>query len=189
MAAEKYLSSMQALRYLADRHDVHRSAITLERMNRDGRLPADGYSGRLRRYRPASLDIYAARLQPNQPLKEGIPTMPAKDLTSKTFRKGSAGAEGSERRNEKAPLAKGGRGADNHMHGQQQATTKTRGSVGPRDVRGPGEKFGGGGYGTPRGVSKVGVAAPAEPGKTGNAAGSSRRPRDFSKEGPVKTRR
>jgi hypothetical protein len=75
-------------------------------------------------------------------------------------------------------LAKGGE--DDGMFGQQQATVKTRGRVGPVDARGPGNQFATSGGAVPRNRSKVGNAAPAQAGRTGNVRGST--PRDYGKK-------
>jgi len=67
-------------------------------------------------------------------------------------------------------------GADKHMFQQQAAATRRPDNKsGKDDVRGPGKKFAGGGAGTPGKRSKIGVAAPAEPGRTGNTEGSTAR--------------
>jgi hypothetical protein len=97
----------------------------------------------------------------------------SKDLTSRTFSRSHAGQATEKRRNVK--LAQGGRNAD--VQPGQAAVTKTRGKTGVDDVHGPGKQFGGGGYGTPYGKSKVGIAAPAGEGRTGNVHGSKPRPR------------
>jgi hypothetical protein len=97
-----------------------------------------------------------------------------KKLTNQTFGRGGAGAEDSmNRRNVK--LAVGGRG---RMFKEQEAETpKKPGITGKRDAHGPGKQTALGGYGTPGGKSKIGISAPAEPGRTGNTRGSRPRPR------------
>ena len=92
-------------------------------------------------------------------------------MTHPRFGKGSAGAQDSERRNDKAALAKGGRGGDKRMFDEQQAGTAASGRTGKLDRRGPGEKFGGGGAAVPGKRSSVGISAPAVPSRTGNVAG------------------
>jgi hypothetical protein len=85
-----------------------------------------------------------------------------------------AGATATEKtRNVK--LAVGGK---TRMFGEQEAETPKRpGITGKVDSRGPGRATALGGYGTPGGKSKIGAAAPAEPGRTGNVHGSKPRPR------------
>jgi hypothetical protein len=71
------------------------------------------------------------------------------------------------------------RGGDTHMFQQQAAATRRPGKTGKDDVRGPSKKFPEGGVGTPGKRSKIGVAAPSAPGRTGNVFGST--PRDYAK--------
>jgi hypothetical protein len=71
------------------------------------------------------------------------------------------------------------RGGHDHMFGAQQAATRRPGKTGKDDVRGPGEQFSTGGGRVPGKKSKVGIAAQALEGRTGNAAGSL--PRTYGK--------
>ena len=104
-----------------------------------------------------------------------------RDLRSKTFDVSDAGAEATEKRRN-VTHAKGGKGADKHMHPAQQATVKTKSSTGPANIKGPGRAEA---LGRPSGVrgnkSRVGQAAPAAPSVTGNMHGS--RPRKGSLSG------
>jgi hypothetical protein len=69
-----------------------------------------------------------------------------------------------------AELATGG---TDHMFGKQQAGTRVPGRSGKPDQRGPGKRFPEGGAGTGK-QSKIGTAAPAGQGRTGNVRGSRR---------------
>ena len=67
-------------------------------------------------------------------------------------------------------------GGDTKMFRQQMATTKRPGITGKLDVRGPGQQFADGGANrTPGRASRVGVAAPAAPSRTGNVFGAATR--------------
>jgi hypothetical protein len=126
-------------------------------------------------------------------MKEGIPapeetgnenmSKKTQDLTSRTFK--NAGAEATEKRRN-VEFGKGGKNKD--VASGQAATVKSRGKTGVDDVKGAGKQTALGGYGTPGNRSMIGVAAEAEPGRTGNARGSSTRrgTRDFTKEGPIR---
>jgi hypothetical protein len=109
--------------------------------------------------------------------------MTSKDLTSRKFKGSDAGAEATEKRS-KATFNKGG---DRPDFGPQQATVKTKGTVGPRDVRGPGKQFANESNQTK--MARFRPAAPAKSGITGNpvpAEGAvgrrpARRTRDYGK--------
>jgi hypothetical protein len=190
------MSSEEALAYLADQHGVHRSPVTLAKMHYDGRLPADAHEGRFRRYSPRSIDAYVAReLTPTQNLKEGIPVMGTKDLTTKKFHGGGkAGAEDTERRT-KLDANEGGKGAGKKMFGAQSAAVKTKGKTGPDDEH-DWSQFAAAGPKVPGRKSAQGISAPPRSGRTGNtdgaAANEARSPRrsrsrDYSKyEGPIR---
>jgi hypothetical protein len=74
-------------------------------------------------------------------------------------------------------------GGDTKMFRQQMATTKVPGRAGKLDMRGPGEQFADGGANrTPGRASRVGVAAPSAPGRTGNVHGpAARSSRNYGK--------
>jgi hypothetical protein len=96
--------------------------------------------------------------------------------------KGDAGAEATEKRRN-VTFSRGGKGKNQRMFGPQAAESQTDNDqaghtadpTGPDDA--PGRKFAQPGYGTPGIRSRIGVAAPAEPGRTGNVHGSRPRPR------------
>jgi len=108
----------------------------------------------------------------------------AKD-TSKPFNTRRTSVEASGTRNEKAALAKGGRNKD---VGEQNADTGTPGITGHKTAaKGAGKISALGGPGLKGNKSKIGQAAPAVEGRTGNAAGSkNRQGYDWSKEGFVR---
>jgi hypothetical protein len=171
MAAEKYLNSEETRQYLALRHDLHRSPVTLSKMANDGRLPADKYDGRRRLHAVSSLDAFAARtMRPTTSQTEGIPVMPTnkRDLTSPRFGKSSAGATDTEKRSP-AALAKGGRNRD---VSEQNADTARPGKTGhDTGSRGAGRQFTEGGGAVPGKRSAQGISAPSRSGRTGNVAG------------------
>jgi hypothetical protein len=99
-----------------------------------------------------------------------------RNLTNPKFGKGHAGATDTEKRNSNAKFNQGGKDSDHTMFKQQAAVAKTRGHVGPKDVRGPARVAPlAGPPDNRRGQSKVGVSAPAGPGRTGNVHGSTPR--------------
>jgi hypothetical protein len=187
MAAEKYLNSEETRQYLADRHNLHRSPVTLGKMANDGRLPADKFDGRRRLHAVSSIDAYAARqMRPNVSETEGIPM--GRDLRSKKFAGSGAGAEATERRRN-VEHARGGRNRDVDV---QKADTQRGGRTGHDTGRsGAGRIAASGGWGSPGNKSRIGISADAEPGITGGSTRASRpRPSrsDYSKEGPKRFR-
>jgi hypothetical protein len=201
---QQLLSTREAQKYLAEKHNLQREMPTFHRWAQSGELPADSYQGRGRRYDPRSLDIQAARLttRSNDKLEAGIP-VPAdqhtktrnekmsKD-TSKSFNTRRTSAEASETRRA-VPFGKGGKNRDVHT---QNADTAAPGITGHKtSAKGAGKQFLEGGNAVPGKRSAQGVAAPARSGRTGNvtgeAANSARGPRrdrsrDYSKEGPIR---
>ena len=131
----EYLPSADALRYLQEKHGITRSHGTLHAWQRQGTLKADRYDGRFRTYMPETLDKFAEKhFRTSSPESEGIPM----GRVSRRNSFGDAGATATERRNSKAPLAKGGRNAD---VGEQNADVQRPGHTGKTsNARGPGKQ-------------------------------------------------
>jgi hypothetical protein len=191
MAKNSYLSSEDARAYLHQQHGINRSAGTFDRWHSDGTLPASRRDSRFRQYSREHLDEFAQRhFRNSTPDQEAIPMARVtrkNTFTNPRFGKSDAGAQDTERRSP-AALAKGGQ---DRMFAEQNADTARPGKTGHDTVRkGAGKISALGGYGTPKGKSKVGEAGVAAPGRTGNATGSRPRPSatDFSTEGPKRFR-
>jgi hypothetical protein len=129
----KWLPSDQALEFLKSR-GIERSPTTMHHWHRDGTLVAERRAGRNRLYSTESLNDFADRYT-NPPHNEAIPM--SKNLTSKSFAGGDAGAEAtSKERN--AKLATGGKGK---TFSEQNADTAKSGQVGRADKTGAGKQF------------------------------------------------